>query len=72
MKTMVPNYNDNELKLNSYKMYYKTYSYWSSKCQSVYKSSEAAMQGQYIGDVAALSFPLFLGTVAFYGVVFIG
>ena len=68
---MVPSYQDEELKLNSYRMYYKTYSYWSTKCQAKYSTTYVAEQGSIIGNVAFLSFPLFLTTVSFYGIVFI-
>jgi hypothetical protein len=52
-------------------MYYKTYSYWSTKCQAKYTTTYVAEQGSLIGNVAFLSFPLFLTTVSFYGLVFI-
>jgi hypothetical protein len=49
IKSKVPNYSDGELNINSFSLYYKPYSLWTTKCQKDYSTEEAAEVGKNTG-----------------------
>ncbi len=42
IKKSIPGYRDEDLEVNTYKIYYKPYSLWKDSCQRKYSTKDAA------------------------------
>lgn len=47
----VPNYKEDDLRENFYRLYYRTYSEWKIDCQAVYTTKEVQKFGEQIGTI---------------------
>lgn len=58
IKAVVPKYSDDNLRLNSYRMYYRTYSEWKFDCQAVYTTHDLQNFGEELGQLEGGYFPI--------------
>ena len=70
IREKIQSFDPQELRKNSYKMYYKPYSHWSQECQAKegYTTVDAAWQGDCIGSISNQLLVIFILSCILYGI----